>query len=131
MRDANTPAALRLVQRAHDLLVISSLVEVEAVNAFNLRLFRKEWTHLNTQKAARDLDADIQNGFLSLMALPEAAFGRTKALAVTLTPSIGVRSADLLHVATAIELGANTLYTFDRRQHKAAKAAGLAVNPLT
>lgn len=131
MRDTNTPAALQLVQQAHEQLVISSLVDVEAVNAFSLRLFRQEWTHRNMQKAVRDLDADTQNGLLLLMLLPEAAFGRTKALSLTLTPSIGVRSADLLHVAAAIELGATTLFTFDQRQRRAATAAGLKVNPLT
>lgn len=130
MRDANTAAALWLVQRAHEQLVISALVEVEAVNAFSLRVFRREWTHLNMHKAVRDLDADIENGLLLPMLLPQEAFGRTKTLALTLTPSIGVRSADLLHVAAAMVLGANTLYTFDQRQHKAAKSVGLKVNPL-
>lgn len=130
MRDANTPAALQLTQKAPEQLVISALVEVEAVNAFAQRVFRKEWTYLNMQKAMHDLETDIRSGLLKLRLLPEAAFGRAKSLTTTLTPTIGVRSADLLHVALAVELGANALYTFDQRQHKAAKAAGLRVNPL-
>jgi predicted nucleic acid-binding protein len=43
---------------------------------------------------------------------------------------IGVRAADLLHIAAALELGAKSLYTFDQKQSKAAQAAGLAVNEL-
>ena len=62
--------------------------------------------------------------------MPEAAFARAKILAQTLTPSIGVRSADLLHVAAALEIGARSLYTFDTKQNKTARAEGLAVNPL-
>jgi predicted nucleic acid-binding protein len=131
MRDANTPAALRLVQNAPEPLAMSALVEVETVSGFGLRVFRREWTRLNMENAMRDLAADIRDGLLLLMVLPEAAFGGAKALARTLTPSIGVRAADLLHVAAAIELGASALYTFDQRQHRAAAAAGLAVNPLS
>lgn len=130
MRDANTPAALVSIRTIREQLVISSLVEVEAVNVFGLRVFRKEWTYLNMQKAARDLDADIRSGLLILMELPETAYGRAKTLTMIETPAHGVRCADVLHVAAAIELGANALYTFDPRQHKAAKAAGLKVNPL-
>lgn len=130
MRDSNSPVAAQLVQRAREPLVISTLAEVEAVNAFNLRLFRQEWTYVNMRNAVRDLAADMQSGLLLQMLLPDAVFERAKALAQTLTPSIGVRSADVLHLAAAIELGAGTLFTFDQRQQKAAKAAGLAVNPL-
>lgn len=130
MRDTNTPAALQLLRAAQEPIAISALTEVEAVNAFSLRLFRHEWTQGNLHKAVRDLSADIQSGLFELTPLPEGAFARAKALALTLTPTIGVRSADLLHVAAAIELGASALYTFDQRQHTTAKAAGLAVNRL-
>jgi predicted nucleic acid-binding protein len=41
--------------------------------------------------------------------------------------SIGCRSADLFHVAAAIEWGADHFLTYDDRQKKMAKAAGLAI----
>jgi predicted nucleic acid-binding protein len=129
-RDANTPAALAIVANARDLLLISSLVEVETVNAFCRRVFRKQMTLTNMQNAVRDLEADIQSGVLSFHPLPDAAFTRAKVLAQTFTPSIGVRTADLLHVAAAVEIGARSLYTFDEKQHQTAQAAGLAVNRL-
>ena len=40
---------------------------------------------------------------------------------------IGCRSADLYHVAAALEWRADRFLTFDARQGKMAKAAGLAV----
>ena len=129
-RDANTSAALALANGARQPLLISSLAEMETVNAFCLRVFRKQATLINMQKAVRDLEADIQSGVLGLHSLPDAAFLRAKVLAQTITPSIGVRSADLLHVAAALEMGASTFYTFDTKQHKTARAAGLAVNAL-
>ena len=129
-RDANTPAALALVARAPESLLITSLCELETVNAFSLRVFRKEMLPVNRDNAVRDLETDIRSGVLHIESLPDGAFTRAKALAQSLTPSIGVRAVDLLHVAAALELGANFLYTFDHKQHRTARAAGLIVNPL-
>ena len=129
-RDENTPAALALLKRASAPLLISSLCEAEAVNALCRRVFRNEMTTANMRTAVRDLEADIQSGVLLLEPFPESAFTRAKTLAQTLTPVIGVRTADVLHVAAAIELGAQALFTFDQRQHKTAQSAGLTVNPL-
>ena len=41
----------------------------------------------------------------------------------------GQRTIDLLHVALAFECGAKTFLSFDTRQRKLAKAAGLKVKP--
>jgi predicted nucleic acid-binding protein len=41
----------------------------------------------------------------------------------------GQRTIDLLHVALALEAGAKTFLSFDQRQRKLAKAAGLKVKP--
>ena len=129
-RDANTPAAVALAKGAGSPLLISALCELETVNAFCVRVFRKEMSALNMNHAIRDLEADIGSGILRFRPLPDSAFSRAKVLAQSLTPAIGVRAADLLHVAAAIELGATSLFTFDKRQHQTARAAGLKVNSL-
>ena len=41
----------------------------------------------------------------------------------------GQRTIDLLHVAIALEAKATTFLSFDNRQRKLAKAAGLEVKP--
>jgi hypothetical protein len=130
IHDVNTPAALVLVRGTDDALLMSSLAEFETVNAFSLRVFRNEMLPINRDNAVRDLDDDVLSGLLMLLPLPDSAFARAKALALTLTPTIGVRALDLLHVAAALELGASSLFTFDQKQHRTAQAAGLAVNPL-
>ena len=129
-RDANTSAALALVGNESEPLAISSLCEVEAVNAFCRRVFRKEMTSANMHTAVRDLEADIRGGVLQLCPIPESAFIRAKMLAQSLTLHIGVRTADLLHVAAALELGAERFFSFDQKQRKTAESAGLTVNPL-
>jgi predicted nucleic acid-binding protein len=130
IRDANTPAALMLVRGADEALMMSSLAEFETVNAFSLRVFRNEMTAINRDNAVRDLDDDVEDGVLNLVPVPDGAFARAKALAQTLTLTIGVRALDLLHVAAALELGASSLFTFDLKQHRTAQAAALTVNPL-
>jgi len=130
IHDANTPAAITLVRSTNEALLMSSLTEFETVNAFNLRVFRNEMLLINRDNAVRDLDNDVQSGLLALMPLPDSAFVRAKVLARTLTTTIGVRAVDLLHVATALELGASSLFTFDQKQHRTARAAGLVVNLL-
>ncbi len=130
-KDVNTLAAVSLAQSASEPLMLTQLCEVEVVNALCQREFRKEITHAQAEASMNDLEQNLRRGVYRLFPFPEAAFGRAKALARALTPSIGVRAADLLHVAAAIELGASALYTFDQRQHRTARAAGLAVNPLS
>ncbi len=41
---------------------------------------------------------------------------------------IGTRTADLLHVAAALELGVDWLYSFDKQQRKLARAVRLKIN---
>jgi predicted nucleic acid-binding protein len=129
-RDSNTVEALHLIGGATGNLIVSVFCEMETVNAFALRVFRNEMTELNMVNAVRDLESDLSSGFLQSMPIPEAAFARAKALAQKITPTVGVRAADLLHLAAAFEIGAKSLYTFDQKQHAAARAAGLAVNQL-
>jgi hypothetical protein len=130
VKDANTAVAVALLQSEHETLALTRLCEVEFVNALSLRLFRKEISESQAQASVADLEKNISRGIYQLVPFPDGIFARAKALAHTLTPTIGVRALDLLHVAAALELGASALYTFDHKQHRTAQAAGLTVNPL-
>jgi predicted nucleic acid-binding protein len=130
VKDANTVAAVALLQSKHETLALTRLCEVEFVNALSLRLSRKEISESQAQASVADLEKNLSRGIYQLLPFPDGAFARAKALALTLTPTIGVRALDLLHVAAAIELGVNALYTFDLKQHRTAQAAGLKVNHL-
>lgn len=129
-KDANTRVASSLLQSASDIPILTELCEVEFINALCRREFLKQVTHAQAEASMNDLELNVRRGVFQLLPFPESAFTRAKILVRALTPSIGVRAADVLHVAAAVELGASAIYTFDQRQHKAASAAGLAVNPL-
>jgi len=128
--DRNSVFAASLIAAARAPLILSSLCEFEAVNAFSLCVFREEIVEREALGARYKLDMNIESGAYLLRPLPESAFARAKSLAQRITPSTGVRAADLLHIAAALELGAKTIYTLDQKQHKAAQAVGLAVNQL-
>jgi len=50
-------------------------------------------------------------------------------LALETTARLGTRASDLLHVPAAIELGAESFYSFDKQQRKLAQTVKLKVNP--
>jgi predicted nucleic acid-binding protein len=59
------------------------------------------------------------------MSAPETALELCADLGRRYGPKLGIRTLDTLHVACALELKAKRFWTFDDRQGKLAKAAGL------
>jgi predicted nucleic acid-binding protein len=82
------------------------------------------------RNVGEDLQQDLASGLL--VAQPHL-WGKlvreAESLAEHHTPVIGARSLDILHVAAALVLGATEFCTFDTRQGKLARAAGLHVPP--
>jgi hypothetical protein len=74
------------------------------------------------------LDDDLAKGRYKLADLLwRATLRRAGELSREYTPSIGCRSLDVLHVASAVELEFKRFVTFDVRQQQLAKAVGLKV----
>lgn len=110
--------------------MITPLVELEVVNALQLRVFRREISSLQAEVSSADFASDLRSKVYLLRALPEAAFERASQLSRNLTAKLGTRTADLLHVAAALELNSSGFYSFDLQQRKMAEAVGLTLNPL-
>ena len=75
----------------------------------------------------QELSRDCATGVWALTGFPEATFTNAAVLARTYVAKLGTRTLDTLHVAAALELKAQQFWTFDERQAKLAKAAGLKV----
>jgi len=129
--DANTVASVRCFQTATGSLLITTLTELEVLNAFELRVFRKEDLPANARLSIAHFEMDLRMGALLLRSLPENVFFRAKRLSRETTTQIGTRAADLLHVATSLELGVEDFYSFDRRRRRLAEAVNLKLNPMT
>jgi predicted nucleic acid-binding protein len=128
--DANSASAAASLESAQDILLITTLCELETVNAFALRLFRKEISSRQCDVALRDFERDMSARTFRVKGVPQSAFERGRQLSRQFTPKLGTRTADLLHVSAALELGATALFSYDMNQRKMAEAAGLNLNPL-
>ena len=128
-RDANSRTAVDQYRRARPLLLLTAFGEFEIANAFESLLFRAEARPVEVQAALRALDDDIQAGVIVRKPVPETAYARALHLSRRYTRQLGNRALDILHVAIALELRAEAFFTFDRRQHRLARRAGLRVRP--
>jgi predicted nucleic acid-binding protein len=126
--DSNSAAAaatMRLSQGDHHITVLG---ELEVGNALQLRVFRKELSAAQVQTALKDFENDVSREVFQLRPLSDEVFVRARKLSQRTTARLGTRTADLLHVAAALELAADYLYSFDRQQRKLAEAVRLKVN---
>jgi predicted nucleic acid-binding protein len=126
--DANSAAAARVMQTSQNVHVVSTLAELEGVNALELRIFRKEISPAQARTSLRFFEADLRAGVLQRIPWEEECFGRAQQISRQLTASLGTRTADLLHVAVALESESDYLYSFDRQQRKLAQTLKLKVN---
>lgn len=75
-----------------------------------------------------DLKADLVHGDVVTVPAPWPQIHlAAERLSELYTDGGGHRSMDILHVATALELGAREFLTFDENQKKLAEAEGLVV----
>jgi len=128
--DANSGAAARLLKGTRGGWAISALAELETVNAIGLRVFRKQMSAEQTTISTRSFEEDLRSALYTSIPLPDAAFHRARDLSRRISPHTGTRTIDILHIAAALEIGADALYSFDLRQRDAAQAIGLKLNPL-
>jgi predicted nucleic acid-binding protein len=74
----------------------------------------------------RDLRADLSSGIISVVPADwTEVHNLAEILSAKHTESGGHRFADLLHVATALHLGAEQFLTFDANQRRIARAEGM------
>jgi hypothetical protein len=100
------------------------------MNALAAKAFRSEISMQESTLAVETFEKDLRNGLYKLTFLPNEAFARARKLTRSITPQTGIRSADLLHIAIALELGVMNFLSFDRLQRRVAEDAGLVLNPL-
>lgn len=97
----------------------------EIANAVYRQAFIRHLTPAEAQEAWTDFEQDCQLGVWVQIKFPERAWQTSVTLALKHGPALGVRTLDTLHIACALELGAQKFWTFDDRQAKLAEAVGL------
>ena len=107
---------------------VTTLGELEVVNAFELRVFRKEASRAEVKSVLTNFEQDLRDRVFQFRRLLDPTFDRARQLSQQTPAKLGTRAADLLHVAAALELGADYLYSFDRKQRTLAQAVRFKLN---
>lgn len=126
--DANSPPAARTMKESTGDRWVTTFGELELTNALELRVFRKEVTAAQARTSLNDFEQDLRTGVFQLRPLSDQVFEAARQLARQTTARLGTRTADLLHVAAAVELQAEYFYSFDQQQRKLAQAVRLKLN---
>lgn len=109
-----------------DPLLVTRHGRLELTNGIGLALYRGLITKGIHQAALAAVDDDFACGrYRQTDVLWRATLDRACELSRGHTASLGCRSLDILHVASAIELELEHFATFDARQQHLARAAGL------
>jgi predicted nucleic acid-binding protein len=122
---------------AGDYLLITRLVNLEYTNALQRLLYESrhgvqavQLTAEIAQMARMEMDDALRAGISVRLVTPnESEVDATfESLVYRHTASLGFRTADIMHVASALVLGCDTFWSFDERARKLASLAGLHTN---
>ena len=128
----HSPTADALREAMDEPLYFTSLLEFEFLQAIELQVWlhtqdkRKGYGRRDADGMIADWETDVATGINRLVAFDMNAVLRlSRVLSGQTTAKGGHRTLDILHVATAVHLGARRFRTFDARQQALARLAGL------
>ncbi len=125
--DAHSQEARRRM-KLHPRIWLTPFHQVECAHGIAQQVFQRRISAAQAELAYDSFESDWRAGLWLEAPVPEAAFDLAVELARRHVARLGCRTLDTLHVACALELGAKEFWTFDQRQEKLAKAAGLAIS---
>ena len=128
--EATSPDAIRLVGAYSAPYWLTQWQALEVKNAIRLKAFRREITDAEMKQSVAAFEHDIATGRWQRPVYTAAAVEqKADELSATHSALLGCRTLDIIHVASAVVLGAMEFVTFDWRQGAMAKRAGLTVKP--
>ena len=108
-----------------DPLPVWELQEAELANALHLKVFRNEWTEAEAELQIEHFHSRKQRGLYVFPEIDRVELIREFHRLSLETPRTGCRTMDILHVACALQIPSCRFLTFDGRQGKLARMAGL------
>ena len=102
--------------------------QAELTNSIAAAVFRRDIPETVFASFVQEYAGDLAEGRLHLVDLPwRAVLEQTTELSRQYTPTLGTRSLDVLHIASALTLKMREVVTYDARQARLAAACGLKV----
>ncbi|MBN1847893.1 MAG: type II toxin-antitoxin system VapC family toxin [Deltaproteobacteria bacterium] len=116
----------------NEALPLTSFHYLEFMNAVKLKEFRKEISSDEAEIIISKFDTHEAKGIYYRPPLDWASmFKFAHDLSKKHTANMGSRSLDIMHVASALSLKADTFLTFDDKQSRLASLAGLRIKKFT
>jgi predicted nucleic acid-binding protein len=125
--DANSSVAAAMMKRIKPPLLATEFAEFEFTHALNWRIFRRELLASEERAVLLAFSKDVQAGLIRIAPISAATFAHARRIARTQTRLLGTRALDVLHVASAISLRADSFWTLDKKQARLAIAVGLTI----
>jgi predicted nucleic acid-binding protein len=130
IKEAGTAEALEIIRAGKPPIPLSHLLELELRTAIRLKHGRREIEAAAMRGVLQVLENDFANGVLARPAYDlTEVFRRAESLSSKHAAATLARTADIWHVAAALECGCKGFATFDQRQRNVASLAGLTVHP--
>lgn len=133
-RQEHTATALKWNASLNEPLHVTRLLEFEFRQAIELQVFlhsqdrTKGYSRHEAGLMLADWEADCARGLNRIVPCDmTAVLHLSQSLSTRHTAQGGHRTLDILHIATAVHLGAEKFLTFDARQRALAAHAGLTV----
>lgn len=128
--EPGTEAALQILHETPPPIPFSHLLELELRTAIRVKHGRGDVSAATLRGALKALEGDLANGILARPDYDlEAVYLRAEEISAKHAAATLARSADLWHVAAALEGGCTAFASHDQRQRMAAELCGLEVIP--
>ncbi len=118
-------AVMRKLAEREDEVYVSDLVRAELMGVFHRRLREGKWSRADFQTAVRQFSHDDIAGFWTWLPLDRPIVEAAAKTYATLPDTVFLRTADCLHLVTALHNNFAEIYTYDAQQAAAAGVLGL------
>jgi predicted nucleic acid-binding protein len=118
-------AAMRKLAEREDEVYVSDLVRAELMGVFHRRLREGKWSRADFHTAVRQFSHDDIAGFWTWLPLDRPIVEAAAKTYATLPDTVFLRTADCLHLVTALHHNFAEIYTYDTQQAAAAGVLGL------
>jgi len=131
LRQQSTAKAIGFMQRHAQALPFTAWHRLEVRNAIRLAQCHGFIDSRESRIQLKQIDVDLTDQVLLMHQSIDwtDVLRQAERLGAAHNHIIGCRSADLFHVAAAVETGCGIFVTFDEKQAALARAAGLSVEP--
>ncbi|MFA6959554.1 MAG: type II toxin-antitoxin system VapC family toxin [Opitutaceae bacterium] len=110
-------------------IMLSQLARAELFGVFHRRMRERTWTKGEFQACVRQFQRDEADGLWNWVPVDTAILSAVCETFLVLPDTLFLRTADCIHLTTAINQGFDAIHTHDR--HQSATAAHFGINPIT